>query len=276
MGIEFACIAPHGLEIIGDIAGDDYDLFAPTRGAMEKLGQLAAAAQLDTIVLATPHGFRLADSVSVATNSFAAGRLEKNGQAVTLSVPVDRTFALSLCEEGKLRDLPLSQVYFGSAEGSWSVLPLDWGSVIPLWFLGGRSQPPVEVVILTPCRSQGFAPLRAVGGLIAEMAERSGKRVGFVASADEGHAHDAAGPYGYNPESAVFDQMACEAVTHQDLSSLLDLDPAFLAKALPDSPWQIAILQGILDRVPMRGELLAYQVPTYYGLLTAAYSAGGR
>jgi hypothetical protein len=38
-----------------------------------------------------------------------------------------------------------------------------------------------------------------------------------------------------------------------------------------DSLWQKAMLAGALSIVPMQGELLSYQVPTYYGMICASF-----
>lgn len=41
--------------------------------------------------------------------------------------------------------------------------------------------------------------------------------------------------------------------------------------AKPYSLWQMLILVGALEVRPMQGELLSYEVPTYFGMLSAAY-----
>ena len=51
----------------------------------------------------------------------------------------------------------------------------------------------------------------------------------------------------------------------------MKMDPDFVDGAKPDSWWQMAMLVGVLSVVPMRGELVSYQVPTYYGMLCASY-----
>jgi aromatic ring-opening dioxygenase LigB subunit len=42
--------------------------------------------------------------------------------------------------------------------------------------------------------------------------------------------------------------------------------------AKPDSLWQMTMLAGVLQEVPMSGELFSYQVPTYFGMLCAGYT----
>ena len=42
-----------------------------------------------------------------------------------------------------------------------------------------------------------------------------------------------------------------------------------------DSPWQLAMLHGVLGD-DGRGELLSYEAPTYFGMLCAAYELAER
>lgn len=270
-GIVHACIVPHGFEVIPPLAGPEREGFAPISAGLAKVAERLRETRPDVIVLATPHGFRVAGQVTVATNSFVHGRLGKFGSFVEVDCACDRAFALAVVDAAKAQGIPTTGAYFGSAQGDFSILPLDWGAVVPLWFFHEALDYKPEVVILTPTRDAGLAPLVSLGHVIAELAQSSGKRVAFVASADQGHAHDAQGPYGYHPASKTYDEAVCEAIERQDLAALLRLDPAFVDDAKPDSLWQIAILQGVIERVPMRGELYSYNVPTYYGMLCANY-----
>lgn len=151
-------------------------------------------------------------------------------------------------------------------------MPMDWGTLIPLWFLVGRDNEDLKVAIVTPSREIPLKELVSFGEVISEVTAASEKRVAFVASADQGHAYRADGPYGYNPASAEFDQLVKEAVQRNDLGPLLNLPSKFVENAKPDSLWQLAILQGVLERSQLVGRLLSYQVPTYYGMLCATFS----
>lgn len=150
-------------------------------------------------------------------------------------------------------------------------MPMDWGTLIPLWFLIGHDQAGASVVIVTPSREIPMQSLVSFGRVVAQAAEYSGKKIAFVASADQGHAHDANGPYGFNVASAKYDEEVRNAILKNDLTSLLRLSPQFVEDAKPDSLWQLAMLQGVLEHTEMVGQLLSYQVPTYFGLLCAVY-----
>jgi aromatic ring-opening dioxygenase LigB subunit len=95
--------------------------------------------------------------------------------------------------------------------------------------------------------------------------------VALIASADHGHGHTHDGPYGFAAESAQYDAKIQELVRENRLGDLVDMDPDFAVAAKADSFWQLLVLHGAIDD-EFDVELLSYEVPTYFGMLTAAYS----
>ena len=274
-GIVFACIAPHGGMIVPELAGGDLAQAATTRAAMEDLGRRMAAARPETIVVITPHGVRVNGLMCVSVTERAFGELNDDDETpqghIQLDLAVDRDLAYEIAVQATDQDIPVGLVGYGSSSGEANCLPLDWGALIPLWFIGGRAVPAPPIVVVTPSRQLALEQLRAFGRSIGEAAARAGKRVGLIASSDLGHAHQPNGPYGYDPASARFDKLVVEAVRAENLAGLMALDERFIEAAKPDGLWQIVMLQGALDHTPMRGALLSYQVPTYFGMLCAAY-----
>lgn len=271
MSVVFACIAPHGAEAIPELAGEMFEAFAETRRGMEQLAIEMKQNMPDTIVLATPHNLRLEGAIGVVTAEFTEGKLEANGGTVSLRCKCDRQLARQILEGAKKHGLPVVGVNYGASEGEASCMPMDWGTLIPLWFLVGQDQAGPNVVIVTPSREIPLANLVRFGRVIAEAGDASGKKIAFVASADQGHAHDAKGPYGFHLTSAKYDEEVKNSILKNDLTPLLSLPPQFVEDAKPDSLWQIAMLQGILKHTEMVGRLLSYQVPSYFGLLCAVY-----
>jgi aromatic ring-opening dioxygenase LigB subunit len=94
--------------------------------------------------------------------------------------------------------------------------------------------------------------------------------VALIASADHGHGHTADGPYGFAPESAEYDDEIQAIVRDNRLGALPGWDPGFAVAAKADSFWQLLMLHGALG-AEFDVELLSYEVPTYFGMLTAAY-----
>ena len=271
MGIVFACITPHGAEIIPELARNMLQAFAITRKGMEQIAETLKKQEVETIVVATPHNLRLEATIGIITAEFSEGILEENNSQVKLRCQCDSQLARVILAETRNLGLPVVGVNYGTSEGPASCMPMDWGTLIPLWFFAREKQATPKVVIVTPSREIPLEGLTRLGQAIAEAAKTSDRRVAFVASADQGHAHRSDGPYGFNAASAEFDQAVKMAIQKNDLRPLLNLPPKFVEDAKPDSIWQIAILQGILERVPMKGFLLSYQAPTYYGMLCAEY-----
>jgi len=98
----------------------------------------------------------------------------------------------------------------------------------------------------------------------------SGRRVAFIASADHGHAHLENGPYGFHPAAAEYDAMVCDIVRGNRLERLLEIRPELVELAKADSWWQMLMLHGATQG--WRGDLVSYEAPTYFGMLTAAYT----
>lgn len=241
---------------------------ARTRAALAEMGRRLRALRPDVVVVvANPHGIAVPGAVCIPLAAAAAGRMGEGRAAVAAQFEVDVDLGFEIGRRASARQVPVVPCFFPPG----TALPLDWGALIPLYWLGRDFDPRPRVVVLTPAPEVPLPLLVAFGEALAEVAEESGQRVALVASADQGHCHDPAGPYGYDEKSAEWDRFFCEAVQAGDLGRLLDVDPELVERGKPDSLWQALILHGALQRVPMRGELLSYEVPTYFGMACAAY-----
>ena len=268
--LTFAAIAPHGGDLVTQIA-DDPGVMAKTRAAMRELGKRFAVSRPETVVVLTPHGVMPAEGVAVGMTTRAAGILDKpDGRRIKAAFTVDTDLAAQIIEAGSDHELPFYRLR-GEKNGADAVLPLDWGALIPLWFTAHPLTPRPEIVVLAPSPSLPRETLVRVGVAIARAAKTSGKRVALIASGDLGHAHDPDGPYGYDSASAAHDAALCDAIENDDLSQLLYYPDEFLEDAKVDAFYQILPLMGALGHTPMRGELLSYQAPTYFGMAVAVY-----
>jgi aromatic ring-opening dioxygenase LigB subunit len=273
-GLVFACIAPHGDLAIADACTPaEAALAVATQRGMAELERRSAEAHLDTLVLLTPHGSHVEGHFAVVVAGRLAGALEE-APSIALDVPVDRALAASVLAALRASDLPAVGVSFGTNDPLDAVMPLDWGALIPLWYLGARRDPPVPVVIVAPARDRSLDEHVAAGRAIAAAAAGSGRRVGLVASADHAHTHRADGYYGYDPSAPVLDELIVGAVREGRLGDLRDLDPALVEAARPDSWWQLLMLHGAIGD-DWRPELISYEAPTYYGMLCAAFDPPG-
>lgn len=271
MPLVYACIAPHGGEIIPSLAGRKAALFAPTREGMKKLAAEMKKAKPQTIVVATPHNLRLQRHIGVVTARYSSRSVTEGKKTVRMKVECDVDLSRKIVDTAEGIGLPVVAANYGALEGPLSNLSMDWGTLIPLWFLLKGAGLKSKVVIVTPSRGIPIRQNFDFGKSVAKVSSEDRKRVAFVASADQAHAHRKDGPYGFDRRAAAYDQMVADAVRADNLEPLLDMDPKFFDGAKPDSLWQIAMLAGALSVAPMHGELISYQVPTYFGMICAGY-----
>jgi aromatic ring-opening dioxygenase LigB subunit len=256
MTLVFAAIAPHGGPVFDQPE-------APTRRAMEELGRRFAAARPDAVIVLTPHGLHLDAQFAVVRSARLEGDASQWSDADTrYDGPGDPELAEACIRALVDASLPVAGVTFGATAAGASTMPLDWGALIPLWFMRAPA------VIVSPCRAlANDAHVRAGAALATATTDR---RVALIASADHGHGHTVDGPYGFAAESAEYDARMVELVRGNRLAELVEWDAAFAVAAKADSFWQLLMLAGAIGR-GWHAELLSYEVPSYFGMLCASF-----
>jgi aromatic ring-opening dioxygenase LigB subunit len=255
--IVFGAIAPHGNPVFEQPDG-------PTAQGMHELKRRLDESRAEAAILVTPHGTLLDGHFGVVRSA----RLSEHRNAF---VDEERLYegdgdpALADACVAALRSagLPALGVTFGSTVAGGSEMPVDWGVGIPLTFLR------VAAVVVTPCRALTNAQHVAAGAALARAT--GDRRVAFVASADHGHGHTHDGPYGYSEHSAPYDDDVQDVVRRNALHELVGWDAQRARDALADSFWQLLMLHGALAD-GFDADLLTYEAPTYFGMLTAAFT----
>jgi aromatic ring-opening dioxygenase LigB subunit len=247
-----ACIAPHGTPAFEP---------GPTRDALEEVKRRFERAQPEAIVVVTPHNVHVDGHFAVVTAARAEGSLAQwERPEITLGREVDRALAAAILAELD----PAVGISYGGNDPAEAVMPLDWGALIPLAFL-----PELPVVVVSPARDLGLDAHIRAGEAIA----RAPGRIGLVASADHGHAHDPDGPYGFDPAAAEYDERVVQLVRENRLEGLLELED-LAGRGKADSLWQMVVLHGALGD-GWRAELLSYEATTYFGMLVAVFEPEG-
>jgi aromatic ring-opening dioxygenase LigB subunit len=255
--IVFAAIAPHGGPVFDQPE-------APTRKGMEELGRRFAAAEPEAAIVLTPHGTHVDGHFAVVRSLRLEGDASQWTDADTHYEGPGEPVLAEACIQALQEDgLPALGVTFGATAAGASTMPLDWGALIPLWFMRAPA------VVVTPSRDRtNEEQVRAGAALARATGER---RIALIASADHGHGHTEDGPYGFAAESVPYDATIQELVGENRLGDLVDIDPAWAVAAKADSFWQLLMLHGAIGDA-FDVELLSYEVPTYFGMLTAAFS----
>jgi aromatic ring-opening dioxygenase LigB subunit len=230
--ITFGAVAPHG----------DVEDIPELLAAMEELGWRCTS---ETAVVVTPHNVHVKGHFAVATAAHI-GEHE-----------IDRGLSQAIIDAARADGLPVLGVSYGGNVPEQAELPLDWGTEVPLNYVKAK-----QVVVIAPARDRPLDEHIKLGGAVARA---TGDRdVALIASADHGHAHDAGGPYGFDPAAAEYDALFQELLVREPLDFRPLAELAEPAKA--DSLWQLLVLQGAIEG---HAELLAYAVRSYYGMAVA-------
>lgn len=271
--VVFAGIAPHGAMAIAS-SGRDEDAaqaHATQQALLELSGRLRTSGA-ESVILFTPHNVHVEGTFAVIDAARLQGGLGDWGAAaIELKVPVDRPLVRRIREEAVANGIPMLTVSYGANDPAAATHPMDWATLVPLWYLGGRGDAPLPAAVVVPARDRPPAEHVRLGEVIGSAIRASGKRVAVIASCDHGHGHQADGPYGFRPESAVFDDEVQRLLREDRLDRLVELDPHLVRAAAADSWWQMLLLQGVLGG-DWRPELLSYEHPTYFGMMVAGFA----
>ncbi|HZP73354.1 MAG TPA: hypothetical protein VFA97_08260 [Gaiellaceae bacterium] len=255
--IVFGAIAPHGNPVYEQPDG-------PTARGMHELARRLEASAAEAVILATPHGTLLDGHFGVVRSAVLSEHANQFVDAEHLYEGSGEPELAAACIEALHRaNLPALGITFGTTAAGDSTMPIDWGAGIPLSFFRKPA------VIVTPCRALSNADHVRAGEALAHAA--GDRAVAFIASADHGHGHVADGPYGFSEHSAPYDEDVRDVIRRNALAELVGWDPQRARDALADSFWQMLMLHGAIG-ASCDVELLSYEVPTYFGMLTASYT----
>jgi len=263
MPLIYACIVPHAGDLI-----DDINKVVLTRKSMNEMGAKLEALDPEVVVIVNPHGFRVRNAMSIAITEKA---IADWSPYVKLDFDVDTSLVNTIADKAEEMSVPVVRYIYGASGGDSCFVPLDWGAVVPLYFMGHKFENKPRIVHISPMKSLSLQMHYDFGRAIGRVINESNKRIAFIASADQGHAHNAEGPYGYNPASAKYDAWMQDVVHSGNLDELLNADPQLVEDGKPDSLWPTMILAGVLKENPMKARLISYEVEVYFGIMCAEF-----
>ncbi len=236
------------------------ELLSPEDPDVRELRRIAAACgrkhRGETIVVITPHSFRIPDHVSVVYSDYLR---DERGTYRT-----DRELADEVYERARSSGVPAVKINFGTDSGELSSLPLDFGSSIPLSFYRAS-----RLLVIGPARGISREQLYAFGRAIGKASERFDLHL--LLSADQSHTHSALGPYGFSFTAKLYDRIIMEIVESNRLRRLLDLDEEIVSSAKPDNYWGALIFAGAVEGRGFRPVDTAYAVKGYFSMLAVLY-----
>ena len=275
MGIVGAFIFPHGSMILDPRKKGISKRAINLHNEMKKIGKIINQLSPEIIFLTTPHSIALSHDFGIYLNKSASGTAEWNGEHGEFSIEIRLSQELSTKLLNFLQDKK-NAVQGISAYSSSVSVPLQWGEVVPLWFL--KRQPlNLEYIIL----SQPLSRLEHAKSMITESIslgthlkkffESIDKRVALIISADLSHTHEKEGPYGFSEEAETFDRMIQDWAASLNSQILTEKIVPILDKAMCCGLIGFAILQGMIGNDNFKPNVLIREVPSYYGMMVVSY-----
>ncbi|UCC60834.1 MAG: AmmeMemoRadiSam system protein A [Dehalococcoidia bacterium] len=262
-GIVFGCIVPHPPLLVPEVGGGRESEISSTIRAMEELTRQLAGRRPETVLVISPHGTMLYDSMGIATASRLRGTMRNWGaRSADHDFNNDPDMVAALQAEASTAGIPLDSI--GDREYT-----LDHGVMVPIYFLvdGMKGVPLVPLTFSLMPLSTHFN----FGQAIRKAAERAGKRVVIVASGDLSHRLIPSAPAGYDPMGEVFDRQLVDAIRSYDVPAVMGFDEALIDRAGECGLRSFVILLGALDGLNVKPDVLSYEGPFGVGYLVAAF-----
>jgi len=273
MSLVFASICPHPPIIIPTIGGpDDLKKVPRTIAALKSLNQRLKEADLDTVIIVSPHGRLLNDNFSINTSPNLLGNFSLFGDtSEQFYFNNDLALGSAIIQKCQVENIPLK-----TSDEKF----LDHGALIPLYYLGQKNK--FNLITISYCFKDiksHFQFGKAIQDVIQKadyetgtiIKKRTNKRIGFIASGDMSHRLNPDAPAGYSPKGKIFDDIIINLLKNNEADKILNINPTLADEAGECGFRSIAILLGILDGLNWKPDILAYENPFGVGYLTVNF-----
>lgn len=264
---------PHPPILIPEVGKGEEKKARRTLEALEKCAEHIREKAPQTIILITPHGPMFRDAIAVMTESRLEGDFSRFGAPkVRMSFENDIQLALKIMERAARLKVECVALDKKSAQ-RWGVsLSLDWGALVPLYFIT-KLYTDFKLVHLTYAPFS-YEKLYAFSKAVQEAAEESGKSAVFIASGDLSHKLSHDGPYGYSPMGPKLDGLIMALLEKGDAEGFFELDPLMVEEGGECGLRSIIAALGTLDGYGIYSKALSYEGPFGVGYGVAIMEKG--
>lgn len=266
MSLIFAAISPHPPLLIPQVGGKDIQKVSETVLGMRKLANVFKEAEVETLIVISPHTLVYPDRFNVCGMEKVFGTFAQFGAPdVMMEFKNDLELVAQIDEAANKADFK-TLLYNNSGE----FFELDHGIMVPLYYLAKENESVLKIVPIAYSnlsRAQHFS----FGQIINEVIKKYPGRVGILASGDLSHRLIQGAPAGYSKAGKDFDQKLIEDIKNNNTKSILYYDEDFVEDAGECGYRSILILLGALDGANGKPEVISYEGPFGVGYLVANY-----
>ena len=262
MAILAAYMVPHPPMIVPQIGKGSEKQITKTIRAYETVADEIAALKPETIIISSPHSTLYADYFHISPGKSAAGDFGRFGASeVSFRETYDAELRERICRIAKEKDFPAGTL--GERDRN-----LDHGTMVPLYFIEQKYQD--FQLIRIGLSGLSLADHYAVGQIIRQAEEETGRKTVYVASGDLSHKLQEYGPYGFAAEGPEYDRKIMDVCSRGAFGEMLDFEESFCDKAAECGHRSFVIMAGTLDGLEVQAKELSHEDVTGvgYGICT--------
>lgn len=266
MSLNFAAITPHPPIIVPGI-GKEPDLAKAggTIMAMKKLANIFQEAEIDTLVVISPHMLTYPDRFSIGAMKKLFGSFASFGSPeIMMEFTNNLELARKIDQKSKIEEI---QTLLYDNDGEF--FELDHGLMVPLFYLTKNQESAFRVIPIAYShlnRANHFS----FGQILGETLKKYPSRCGLIASGDlshrllnQGSAHSSVGQ--------EFDQKIIADLKDGKTQDILYYDEEWVEEAGECGYRSTLILLGALGGFNAPSEILSYEGPFGVGYLVANF-----
>lgn len=269
MGIPAGIMVPHPPLIVPAVGRGEERVIAATVGAYERAAAFVMSFAPETLIVVSPHTAMYADYFHVSPGAGASGNFAQFGAPQeAFDAAYDAEFVRELEAAAKESGFPAGTL--GERDKR-----LDHGVTVPLYFIS-RAAGKLPKIVRVGLSGLPLTEHYKFGRLIAETAEKLGRRAAVVASGDLSHKLKADGPYGFSPDGPAYDGRVMDVMARAAFGELFDFSEDFCDSAAECGHRSFVIMAGAFDGRSVRATGLSYEGPFGVGYGVCTFEGGAR
>ncbi len=244
---------PHPPLILPEVGRGEEKVIQVTIDAYDAAAKFIGDLKPDTVIISSPHSILYSDYFHISPGASANGTMAQFGAPqLKFSCVYDEEMVKAIESAAKEKNIPAGTLGNRQPE-------LDHGTMVPLYFLAKYCRN-CKIVRLA---LSGFSlkDHYRMGMLVAETAERLGRRIVWIASGDLSHKLTKEGPYGFNPAGPEYDKKIMEIMGKGEFAGLFSFKDVFLEEAAECGHRSFVLMAGALDGLAVEARELSYEGP---------------
>lgn len=264
MSLNFVAISPHPPIIVPEIGQEeDLEKAGNTILAMKKLATIFSQAEIDTLIIISPHALIYPDRFSICSMKKLFGTFAAFDHPEIMIEAQNDLDLLSEIEKS-IRNSDIPYVLY---DNGGEFYELDHGVMVPLHYLSNANEFSFKVLPVAYSnldRASHFA----FGQILRDVSQKTSSRIGILASGDLSHQ------LFQNPEGKKFDAKLVKDLKENKTQEIIYYDEEFVDSIGECGYRSILILLGALDGLNATPQFLSYEGPFGVGYLVQNYSLG--